>query len=1368
MELENKVSGEKTSGLRISVCLIAKNEENYIENCIKSLLPVAHEIIVLDTGSTDRTKEICLAFNLPPKSPSLDLTANRGGLEEPLSASPSLPALRPGGELKLFETTWQDDFSIARNESIKYATGDWILFIGADEVLTEETQQNLIPFLQKNQDSGDEVVYCFKILNPQPGGLITTAYFRQAIFKNNAGIYFNRPVHEQLAHPDKVLVNINCPDLTIYHVGQLKSQDDLQNKTEKYKKQIMQAIEKNPDKNDNYYYYHHLGNAYALNNQNELALEAFQHSYNLYNESKLPKNDLVYGSVLIKLISELIYNHEDYEAALPFIEELLLISPGFPDALFYRALCLQNLDQPDEAFAIYEKLLELFSQDSDFNPLGIVSQEKSLVPVLLVEMSNISLEQADKQKGLLFLEYAYKIVPNASPVLYHLIKYHLLENNLNEAIKYYLKTNLFTEEEKKELEGKEFTIDSQDYKVNHLRLLRNLEKVEGWTPQELVRIKDKIKQLSIFVQPTISVCLITKNEEKYIEECLKSVLPVAYEIIVLDTGSTDGTREIAAKYGTVYQTTWENDFAKARNESIKYASGNWILWIDADEVLTPYTQKRLIHFLVGTKHQNEPVVFTFKNLNARPGALVDTSYSKQNLFRNNYGLYFISPIHEHLELDNGRITLIDTEFSITHSGNFRNENELAEKTKKYIDLLLKMVENDQSKKPDYFYYHHLGDSYAQIQQFDKAIEYYNLSYNLARQRDTEKFANELLITIIKELLFIHEKFADSLPFINTLAENLADFPDTYFFMAYARHQLGDLNEALNLYEKAAALYINNQLKTTEHNAVGIVLPALVLLETGRCYLQMGQKEEGLKYLEKCYQEFNNFFPVLFHLIRYHLLENNLQNAFFYFLHSGINISPTEKQRLESIALMQPNTAQYRSERLKLLQEIEHTAGFTAIELMPVKQKIKELSPKVSVCIITSNDQENIEKCLQSVLPIATEIIIVDNASTDKTENICRGLINQTPVIKFYKSRPEQDISKLKNQAFDYANGDWILTVNPNESLTPDSQKNLLPFLIEQPYQDISIAFSLKVQEKNDLFTFPLVNFKDNLFRNGFDIQSVRPVSEHLYNSEGNIALLNCPYLSLNSEKRPGEKVELTIQAILHEINLDKENSDNYYYYYYLGDAYKEAGKEQSLDAYLKAYELFNQSQLPKNNNFYGNILSKMIRELVLSKHDYQKALIFCEELLSISPTFQDALFFMGYCRQMTGDLRGALEVYEYTYDLCTRENVNPLGISSLEENIFLKLNIEAGKCYLVLGNKVKGMAYLEQIYKIVPTDKEVVIEFIKFYLSENNLKKTLEYYFVIKDNFTFNEKRSLEKTAGLPAGSDDYKNAVAKLWAEFK
>ncbi len=99
-------------------------------------------------------------------------------------------------------------------------------------------------------------------------------------------------------------------------------------------------------------------------------------------------------------------------------------------------------------------------------------------------------------------------------------------------------------------------------------------------------IKEKLIPVAPAPDPLVSCCIITKNEERDVEKCIRSVTALVDEVIVYDTGSTDATVSIARGLGaTVVDGEWRNDFAWARNQGLGYARGRWVFWLDADEVL---------------------------------------------------------------------------------------------------------------------------------------------------------------------------------------------------------------------------------------------------------------------------------------------------------------------------------------------------------------------------------------------------------------------------------------------------------------------------------------------------------------------------------------------------------------------------------------------------------------------------------------------------------------------------------------------------------------------------------------------------------------------------------------------------------------
>lgn len=143
----------------------------------------------------------------------------------------------------------------------------------------------------------------------------------------------------------------------------------------------------------------------------------------------------------------------------------------------------------------------------------------------------------------------------------------------------------------------------------------------------------------------ISVCIIAKNEEKHIEECLKRLQPYGFEIVVTDTGSTDRTKEIATKYADkVLDFAWMDDFSEARNFCAENASNNWILALDCDEYMNKVDMKILK--ILMQKCPRQTGVIRLKNIVMKNKN--ETRYGVDNVVRfyNRNYYSFTSAIHE--------------------------------------------------------------------------------------------------------------------------------------------------------------------------------------------------------------------------------------------------------------------------------------------------------------------------------------------------------------------------------------------------------------------------------------------------------------------------------------------------------------------------------------------------------------------------------------------------------------------------------------------------------------------------------------------------------------------------------------------------
>lgn len=149
------------------------------------------------------------------------------------------------------------------------------------------------------------------------------------------------------------------------------------------------------------------------------------------------------------------------------------------------------------------------------------------------------------------------------------------------------------------------------------------------------------------MNPKLSLCAIVKNEAKNLPRCLNSVKNYVDEIVVVDTGSTDGTPEIALSYGAkVKHFQWCDDFSAARNYAISQASGDWILMLDADEELVVESND----FLAEVNLQPEVVGYFLSYIEINDRVKLTPSY-RMCLFRNIPNFKYVGCFHELLQYD---------------------------------------------------------------------------------------------------------------------------------------------------------------------------------------------------------------------------------------------------------------------------------------------------------------------------------------------------------------------------------------------------------------------------------------------------------------------------------------------------------------------------------------------------------------------------------------------------------------------------------------------------------------------------------------------------------------------------------------------
>lgn len=211
---------------------------------------------------------------------------------------------------------------------------------------------------------------------------------------------------------------------------------------------------------------------------------------------------------------------------------------------------------------------------------------------------------------------------------------------------------------------------------------------------------------------SISLCMIVKDEEGVLGQCLDSAKELVDEIIIVDTGSKDKTKEIAYRYtDMVYDFQWTDDFSAARNYSFSKATKDYIMWLDADDIIL---KKDLDQLKLLKKQLNlEYDVIIMKYVVQRdPNGQETYACYRERLVKRSNNFKWHDPIHEHINFY-GKV--LNTEIAIIHTGVTRN-------SKRNLSILKKFIENSNSFHPKYLFYYARENN--ALGNLDEAIKYY--------------------------------------------------------------------------------------------------------------------------------------------------------------------------------------------------------------------------------------------------------------------------------------------------------------------------------------------------------------------------------------------------------------------------------------------------------------------------------------------------------------------------------------------------------------------------------------------------------------------------------------------------------------------
>lgn len=216
--------------------------------------------------------------------------------------------------------------------------------------------------------------------------------------------------------------------------------------------------------------------------------------------------------------------------------------------------------------------------------------------------------------------------------------------------------------------------------------------------------------------------MIVKDEEKHLFDCLKSVKDITDEIIIVDTGSSDRTIEIAESFGAkIFQFNWINDFSAARNFALSKSTGDWILYLDADETLDPGSKEKLKDICkTNYNHGVRCKIYNVDDINKKPKL---QSYTR--LFKNSSGIEFRGKAHEQIDasLIEKNYKIIDSDILIYHFGYNIPKQAIKEKAQRNLKLLL----NDYESNPSGYNAFQIANSYNILNDKQKTFDYFKLS-----------------------------------------------------------------------------------------------------------------------------------------------------------------------------------------------------------------------------------------------------------------------------------------------------------------------------------------------------------------------------------------------------------------------------------------------------------------------------------------------------------------------------------------------------------------------------------------------------------------------------------------------------------------
>lgn len=295
---------------------------------------------------------------------------------------------------------------------------------------------------------------------------------------------------------------------------------------------------------------------------------------------------------------------------------------------------------------------------------------------------------------------------------------------------------------------------------------------------------------------TLSLCMIVKNEEDSLPRCLASARPVCDEIIVVDTGSSDGTISVAEEYGArIFRREWENDFSLARNASLEPATGTWILWLDADDIVPPPAQQQ-IQRLKSEFATN--MAFGFRIKNSIDGKAGD-AFSQIRMFPNRPEIRFENRVHEQVlpSIQRLGIKTAFTDVVIHHTG-YHTAEARKQKQERNILLLRREIEEKSPPHPVALYLY--AGALRDLDRVEESIPYYEKAFQEAKDQDAEIHVFEHSPLVLAEIALQRGDEEQAEKWLKIAKENTPHHILYHLHRGRLAERKGDMQQAREAYE----------------------------------------------------------------------------------------------------------------------------------------------------------------------------------------------------------------------------------------------------------------------------------------------------------------------------------------------------------------------------------------------------------------------------------------------------------------------------------------------------------------------------------------------------------------------------------------